>query len=139
LDYEERVVLDGITQWMQVNSEGIYATRPWKIYGEGPSTQVKIAAGNFNEDKQNDLTAEDVRFTTKGSTLYAFVMGWPEKAALVKALALNGPQNPGKIQHVALLGYDGQVKWTQDANGLRVEMPAGKISEIGVTLKVELA
>ena len=72
-------MLDGITAWMAVNSEGIYGTRPWKIYGEGPSTQAKIETGNFNEDKQKDLTAEDIRFTTKGSTLYAFVMGWPER------------------------------------------------------------
>jgi alpha-L-fucosidase len=50
------VVLDGITAWMAVNSEGIYSSRPWKIYGEGPSTKVKIEAGNFNEDKQKDLT-----------------------------------------------------------------------------------
>src|ERR1035438_1175888 len=73
LDLEEMNVLEGITAWMAVNSEGIYASRPWKIYGEGPSTMVKIEAGNFNEDKQKDLTAEDVRFTTRGSTLYAFV------------------------------------------------------------------
>jgi alpha-L-fucosidase len=39
LDFEEMEVLEGITAWMQINSEGIYATRPWKIYGEGPSTQ----------------------------------------------------------------------------------------------------
>jgi len=62
-------------EWMAVNSEGIYSSRPWKIYGEGPSTKVKIVEGNFNEDKQNDLTAEDIRFTTKDSMLYVFVMG----------------------------------------------------------------
>ena len=139
LDQEEMKVLEGITAWMAVNSEGIYATRPWKIYGEGPSTQVAIKSGGFNEDKRGDFTAEDVRFTAKGSTLYAFVMGRPEKAALVRALAKNGPQNPGRIRHVTLLGYGGQVKWKQDESGLRVEMPAEKLSEIGITLKVELA
>ncbi len=139
LDPEEMTVLDGITGWMAVNSEGIYATRPWKIYGEGPSTQVAIKSGGFNEDKRGDFTAEDVRFTSKGSTLYAFVMGWPGKAALVRALAKNGPQNPGKIRHVALLGYGGQLKWKQDESGLKVEMPAEKFSNIGITLKVELA
>ena len=91
LDFEEMEVLEGITAWMQVNSEGIYATRPWKIYGEGPSTKVKIAGGNFNEDKQSDLTASDVRFTAKGSTLYAFVMGWPAQEAVVEALGLLEP------------------------------------------------
>ena len=85
----------GITAWMQVNSEGIYSTRPWKIYGEGPSTRYQSSAGNFNEDKQSDLTAEDVRFTAKGSTVYAFVQGlaregsgggsaWPGQSAAAR-------------------------------------------------------
>lgn len=139
LDYEERVTLDGITDWMEVNSEGIYNSRPWKIYGEGPSTQVAIKAGGFNEDKRGDFTAEDVRFTTKGTTLYAFVQGWPGKQAVVKALGAASPQQPGEIQHVSVLGYKGQVKWTQEDAALKVEMPAEKISDIGITLKVELA
>jgi alpha-L-fucosidase len=139
LDYEELVMLDGITKWMAVNSEGIYATRPWKIYGEGPSTKTEIKTGNFNEGKRADFTAEDVRFTTKGSTLFAFVMGWPEKAAVVNALGLASPQAPGKIQKVELLGYKGELKWKQDEAGLKVEMPAEKISDVAITLKVKLA
>jgi alpha-L-fucosidase len=139
LDFEEMEVLEGITAWMQVNSEGIYATRPWKIYGEGPSTKVKIAGGNFNEDKQSDLTANDVRFTARGSTLYAFVMGWPQKEAVVEALGLSSPQQPGKILKVELLGHKGALNWKQDDAALKVQMPAEKISDIGITLKVELA
>jgi len=139
LDYEEMNVLNGITEWMAVNSEGIYSSRPWKIYGEGPSTRVKIVAGNFNEDKQNDLTAEDIRFTAKDSTLYAFVMGWPEKAAVVNALGLASQQAPGQIRNVELLGYKGELKWKQSESSLRVEMPAEKFSDIGITLKVALA
>ena len=139
LDYEEMVVLDGITRWMDVNSEGIYATRPWKTYGEGPSTKAEIKAGNFNEDKQKGFTADDVRFTAKGSTLYAIVMGWPEKEAVVRALGMASPQDPGKIQKVELLGNKGEIKWKQDDASLRVEMPAEKISDVAITLKVELA
>ncbi len=139
LDYEERTVLEGITAWMTMNSEGIYSSRPWKVYGEGPSTKVKLESGNFNEDKQKDLTAEDIRFTVKGSTLYAFVMGWPEKAAVVNALGLASAQAPGRIRNVELLGYKGDLTWKQDESSLRVEMPAEKLSDIGITLKVALA
>jgi alpha-L-fucosidase len=139
LDPEEMKVLEGITAWMDVNSEGIYSSRPWKIYGDGPSTKTKIETGNFNEDKQKDLSAEDVRFTTKGNTLYAFVMGRPEKQAAIPALGLASAQGPGKIGKVELLGYKGELKWKQDEAGLKVEMPAEKVSEIGFTLKVERA
>jgi alpha-L-fucosidase len=139
LDWEEKVTLDGVTKWMEVNSEGIYSSRPWKIYGEGPSTKTKIVTGNFNEDKQKDLTSEDIRFTAKGSTIYAFVMGWPAKELVVNALGLASDQAPGTIRNVALLGYSGKLDWKQDESSLRVRMPAEKLSDIGITLKVDLA
>jgi alpha-L-fucosidase len=139
LDLEEMNTLNGITDWMQINSEGIYSSRPWKIYGEGPSTRVKIESGNFNEDKQKDLTAEDVRFTAKGGSVYAFVMGWPEKEAVVNALGLTSPQAPGRILNVELLGYKGKLNWKQEEAALKVEMPREKISEVGITLKADLA
>jgi alpha-L-fucosidase len=124
---------------MEVNSEGIYSSRPWKIYGEGPSTEVAIKAGNFNEDKRKDFTAEDVRFTTKGNTLYAFVQGWPTNEATVKALGLASAQQPGKIQKVELLGHNGELTWKQEDAALKVQMPAEKLSDIGITLKIQLA
>ena len=69
LDLEELSVLSEITKWMGINSEAIHATRPWKIFGEGPGTEAAAQSSAFNESKRKDLTAEDVRFTTKNSTL----------------------------------------------------------------------
>jgi alpha-L-fucosidase len=139
LDEQELAILADLAAWMKVNSEGIHSSRPWKIYGEGPSTHVVIKAGAFNESKRGDFTAEDVRFTTKGTTLYAFMQDWPGKQAVVKALGAASPQQPGKIHHVSVLGHKGRVKWTQEDAALKVEMPEEKISDIGITLKVELA
>ena len=139
LDFEEMEVLEGITAWMQVNSEGIYSTRPWKIYGEGPSTKTKLVTGNFNEDKQSDLTAADVRFTAKGSTVYAFVMGWPEKAAVV---AGSGPRQPAAARQDSEGGIarlQGRPQLEAGRGRVEGQMPAEKLSDIGITLKVELA
>ncbi len=47
-----------------------------------------------NEDKKPDLTFLDVRFTTKGKTLYALVQGWPTSELVIRALATNSPSNP---------------------------------------------
>jgi alpha-L-fucosidase len=138
LDEKELAVLEGITAWMTINGEAIYGSRPWKIYGEGPSAQVKIEASNFSEDKQSDLKAEDIRFTSKGSTLYAFVMGFSANDAVINALGLSSPHSPGAIHNVEILGYEGKVKWKQDAAGLKVQMPADKISDLGIALKVQL-
>jgi len=138
LDPEEMRVLEGITAWMQVNGEGIYNTRPWKIYGEGPATQQKIETGNFNEDKQKDLSAEDIRFTAKGKTVFVFVMGTPQ-IATVNALGLWSPQNPGKIDRVQILGRQSDPQWIQDNGALRIHVPADLRTDIGFTLKVDLA
>ena len=105
LDAEELKILAEITKWMATNGAAIYATRPWKIYGAGPSTQATTADAKFNEKKRKELTAEDVRFTTKGQTLYAFIMGWPQRQAVISPLATNGKHVAGKVRNVELLGY----------------------------------
>jgi alpha-L-fucosidase len=85
------------------------------------------------------LTADDVRFTTKGSALYAFVMGWAGKEASIPALALGGQNSVPKFRNVELLGHKGKLKWTQDAAALKVELPEEKPSDYAVTFKIALA
>jgi alpha-L-fucosidase len=137
LDAEEQKILSEITAWMAVNGEGIYATRPWKIYGQGVATTVAGEnAGSFNERNRRDLSAGDLRFTSKGSTVYAFCMGWPERQAVIAPLALAGAQSVGKITNVELLGHKGKLQWTQDAAALTVQLPLEKPCEHAVTFKV---
>jgi alpha-L-fucosidase len=138
LDPDEMTTLEGITKWMAVNSEGIYATKPWKIYGEGPSTQVSVGGANFNESKKPDLGAADIRYTTKGSTLFAFVQGWPGSEVVVPAMGTASAQSPSKVQAVALLGGPMKLKFKQEPEGLRVSLPEQKpgASDIGITLKI---
>jgi alpha-L-fucosidase len=145
LDADELVTLSGITAWMAVNSEGIYATRPWKIYGEGPSTKVVIAKNGKefdpNEGKKPDLNATDIRFTTKGSTIYAFVQGWPNGAAIINSLGTSSPQNPPKITRITMLGHGENLKFNQEAAALRVTLPtnAPPTANVGITLKITTA
>lgn len=135
-DLEEMNVVEAITGWMAVNSEAIHGTRPWKTFGAGPSLETRAESTAFNESKRKDMSADDVRFTTKGSTLYAFLMGWPEYQAVVKPLALNTELRVGKIQNVELVGYDAKLEWTQDNIGLKVVMPDKKPSDYAVALRV---
>ena len=129
---EELGILAEITKWMSVNSDAIYSTRPWKIFGKGrPGAAASDAS--FNEEKRKDLTASDVRFTTKGATLYAFVMGWPDYQAVVRPLATNTALRVGKIENVELLGFDGKLDWSQDSSGLKVVMPAQKPCDYAIS------
>jgi alpha-L-fucosidase len=66
-------------------------------------------------------------------------MGWPAKEAVVNALGLASDQAPGTIRNVELLGYNGKLDWKQDESSLRVKLPPEKLSDIGITLKVDLA
>jgi alpha-L-fucosidase len=134
-DDRELAVIEGITRWMAVNSEGIYAPRPWKILGDGPGLDSPSGPG-FNENNRKDLTASNVRFTTKGNTLYAFVMGWPDKEASIPALAPGGKNSVGKIRNVALLGHSDKMAFTQDATGFKAQMPEQKPSDHVITLKI---
>ena len=53
IDEKERKIVEGIGVWMKVNSESIYGTRPWKIFGEGPAQQTatQLSGHGFNEGK----------------------------------------------------------------------------------------
>lgn len=143
LDDSELKILASITDWVKVNSEAIYSTRPWKIFGEGPGIR-KTAPGagmigtpeHFNEAKRVDLTSADVRFTTKGETLYAFAMGWPSSEFVFEALAPKRGLYAGKVKRVEMLGHSGPLQWKHDDNGLRVQAPAQKPCEHAVAFRI---
>ena len=137
LDDKEMSIVGELTTWMEINSEAIYATRPWKIFGEGPGIRKTGSASLFNNEKgRTDLTAEDVRFTSKGKVLYAFSMGWKPGETLIGALAPGRKLYEGKVRHVTLLGYRGQLKWTHGEDGLRIQMPEEKVSRHAVVFKI---
>jgi alpha-L-fucosidase len=139
LDPQESQVLQSITSWMRVNSEGIHGTRPWKVYGEGPSLSTPQTTVGFNEKNRQDLTADEIRFTSKGRYIYAFVMGWPSGPLVVKSLGAKSELNPGKIHNVELLGHKGKLKWSQEEAGLKVTMPSEKPADYAVTLRVTVS
>lgn len=75
IDAEEEKILDGITAWMMLNGEAaIYGSRPWRIYGEGPT---RVQAGMHTEG-DTFFTPQDVRFTVKDGVLHVAVLDWPD-------------------------------------------------------------
>jgi alpha-L-fucosidase len=132
IDEKEEAFLAGLTAWMDVNSEGIYGTRPWKIYGEGPSTAPRPAGRGGGRDTAPDYTSEDIRFTTKAGALYAFVGAWPDSRT-ARIASLTG----AKVTAVSLLGYSGKLAFSQDAQGLSVSLPAQAPSQHTVTLRIQ--
>lgn len=136
IDEKERAIVAGIAAWMQVNNEAIYGTRPWKQCGEGPAlgSDAKMSGAGFNEGKAKPFGPEDVRFTTKGKTLYAIVLGWPEiKRSLIKSL----PEKDCKVGRVSMLGHGGPLHFQQTAAGLSVQLPEEPPCRAAFVLKIE--
>ena len=127
LDDKAQKTVEGIADWMQVNSEAIIGTRPWHTFGEGPAQKDAPAlhAQGFNEGRGKPLTSADVRFTKKGKTLYAIVMGTPNTSTVkIVSLARNASQTK-RVKKVVLLGYDKALAFTQTDQGLIVTWPTG--------------
>lgn len=121
LDEDEHKFLTEFGAWMRVQSEGIYGTRPFRVYGEGPPDVTSSSA--FNESHARPFTASDLRFTTRGETLYVFALGWPQDATLrVKSLAEGNSLYPGPIRSVEMLGA-GPVRFTRTADALVITLP----------------
>ncbi len=129
----EQEQLREIGAWLKVNGEGIYSSRPWKIFGEGPTSN---AEGAHQEHTQKGYTPEDIRFTTRDGAVYAFLMEWPTaKTATIKSLAKGNPQDAREIASVHLLG-SGDAAFEQTDAGLVVTLPAEAPTPNASTLRI---
>ena len=128
-------LLLGVGEWLKINGEAIYDTRPWHIYGEG---QTGVAKGHHTERENQPFTAEDIRFATKANALYAICLGWPGEHAIVRSLESHSSIPVKKIENVSMLGSAETLSWEQDEAGLKVRMPSRKPCEHAYTLKVLL-
>jgi len=117
-DKEERVV-DEIASWTQRNGEAIYGTRPWRRYGEGPT---KPPEGMLNEGEAKPFTVEDIRFTSKGETLYAIFLDWPERESAISSLGKDALP-AAMIDRVELIGGP-SLEFRREAAALHLSLPA---------------
>jgi alpha-L-fucosidase len=119
IDDRERAFLKGMAAWIKVNGAGIYGTRPWRIFGEGP-TQVPVGRGG---DTSIAYTQEDIRFTTKDGVLYAFVLALPTAPITIESLGLDA-EFARPIAKIGLLGSEEPIQWRQSAGSLTIDQSA---------------
>ncbi len=130
---EQQILLE-IGKWLSVNGEAIYGTRPWKIYGEGPT---QVAGGSFTDTKRPAFTSEDIRFTTKGPEFYAIVLAWPQTGSLlIRSLAAGSKLAFRRIRKVEMLGSRKRLEWAIDVNGLNVVLPKEKPCDYAYALRI---
>jgi len=118
-----RATLLDMGAWLDRNGEAIYATEPWKIFGEGP-TQIQTGFGHDVDTKP--YTTSDFRFTRKGNNIYVISLACPEDGtASVHSFGLAGEASGLKIRDVGLLGSPEKVDWLRTTEALNVRLPQG--------------
>jgi alpha-L-fucosidase len=129
---EQKILLE-MGAWLRINGEAIYATRPWKIYGEGPT---QVVEGQFTDTKRTVFTGEDIRFTRRGADLYATILAWPGRQAVVKSLGTATGLWEGDVGSISLLGCSGKLEFSRGEGGLTVNLPDQQPCEHAFVLKI---
>jgi alpha-L-fucosidase len=112
-------LLQEMADWMKINGDAIFGTRPWTIFGEGPKgSKAGPVRGDFK------LAAQDMRFTSKGGDIYAITLGVPTGDVSISALAKGSPLVTGEPSSIALLGSDEKVQWSRTEHGIVISLPA---------------
>jgi alpha-L-fucosidase len=132
---EVQTVLREVGAWLKVNGEAIYGTRPWKIYGEGPT---KIIEGAFHDTEAQPFTERDFRFTTKNNILYACELGWPAAGEAVIHSLAPGQLDGRTIVSVTLLGSTSTVPFDSQPDGIHLRLPVHATGKYAHCFKVTL-
>jgi alpha-L-fucosidase len=122
-----------LDDWLALNGEAIYGTRPWKVFGEGPT---EVSEGAFTDTKCAAFTGEDIRFTTKGDTLYAIALAWPGERLTIKSLGTAAGLLGGEVSSVELLGHAEPLIWERGEHGLTIALPEQLPCQHAFTFKI---
>lgn len=131
---EETQVLLDLGAWLKVNGEGIYDTVPWKTFGEG---RVNVKDGYFTDGDEKAYTNEDFRFTYKGGCVYAYQLRPDGGNVTIRSFRANGLYDFG-IEIVSLLGWDEELKFSRDKEGVHISLPENMDTELPVCFKIQL-
>ena len=124
LEPEVTHTLDDLAAWNAANGEGIYGSRPWKVWGEKPADKPAVKFERFNNETKVQYSAKDIRFTAKGNTLYAYCLGLPDAAIQIVSLGKKSLYHVGSVASVKLMGSNEKLKWEQGDDALIINEPA---------------
>ena len=103
-------ILKDFGVWLRQNGEAIYASRPWKTFGEG-----------------------DIRFTTNEKYMYAIYLNKPTRNTLIQSLK---SWNSDVINSVQLIGSNKKVNWKLSEKGLEIDFPENSAEQLAYVYKI---
>jgi alpha-L-fucosidase len=129
--------LKEVGEWMKVNQTAIYGTMPWRTHGEGPSFKPTATSAGGPTSAGAGQSPVDIRFTTKGKSVFAICLAWPDKDLLIGTLG-KGRLPEGKIADVRMLGSKEKIQWHQTAAGLSLSVPREKPCRYAFVYRIDL-
>lgn len=154
---EHKIIMDNFGAWLKLNSEAIYASKPWKVHGDnffsGFIDENSNASNLANTDqidlknkksKQfNNRTKEsepyghnEVRFTTKGEVLYVFVLNPTEGEIELPSLGLDSSYSPKKIESIRMIGSGDKINFNQSKSKLIISVPDDRPNPYAVVFAI---
>ena len=137
-DNQKQVLID-MGAWLDAYGESIYDTRPWYTFGEGPTKEPEGHFKHHQEFLKIKYSWKDVRYTTKGTAIYATLLGWPGAGEEIgfTAFAADNLPAPLEIGSVSLLGSIAQLEWSLSEEGLSLITPEEVPDPMAVVFKIE--
>lgn len=132
---QQKVLLE-IGNWLEINGEAIYGTRPWQVYGEGPT---KLKEGPFEGfTDAGGYTPNDIRYTQKGDTIYAITLGWPgaNREIQLHSFAKDSLDQPVTIENITMFGSDETIEWEMMEQQLTIQTPSQAADEKAIVFKI---
>ncbi len=126
---EQQQLMFAMGKWLKTNGEAIYSTRPWTVFGEGPSLE-----------KKGTYTSKDIRFTRNKAktTLYAVLLEWADSGDIVIKSINSKITSKKDIKSISILGSKEKLTWELDENGLTIKQPKMKTTnEYAYPVKIE--
>jgi len=119
----KRILLD-VGDWLNVNGEAIFGSKPWRVYGEGPSG---INEGGFFTERKITLGYQDVRYTVKDyyprqRHIYAILFGKPKEITLRSFMKNLKLIEEAVIVDVSRLDGKGKLEWSLSDEGLKIKI-----------------
>ena len=154
---EHKVILDDFGAWLKLNGEAIYASKPWKVYGDNFYSGLTDATSGNSNIANTDLKAlkrkskqfnnrtkdsppyghDEVRFTTKGDVLYVFVMNPTAGEIELPSLGLESKYHPKQIKGVKMIGSNDKIRFSQTDDKLMLTVPADRPNQYAAVFEVK--
>lgn len=136
---EPKKLLRDLGNWLKINGDAIYGSRPWRKYGEGPT---KVKSKEFEDASQVTYTPKDIRFTRKENKAYVIFLDWPGNKAVIETdfgkRVSDFERGRGDYEYdIELLGSEGKLSWNRTEKGIEVVLPDEKPCDYAYTLQIK--